>query len=249
VDLGLLQRLVRDPEPFGRPAARWQLDRVCQLPDLRECQLARAVGPVVEDLERRDLVFVLLDERVEGLHGLARSVGSVLRVTGFDHLVLRVLVDRLLMDALDLYNERAELGMISDRREGFCHQSACGLGDLVGLRFQRASRRASSIQVVVGVERSEDVLREFGDRLPSSLGEPRPVGVVQAGVQPSEPDRDRGRDVRVPGPERDLVKKLLEGHATLALDGDDVDQLGLGDADSVYQDEPVLRRGVGRDPL
>ena len=116
-DLGLVQCGVGLPELAFGPQVRRGLQRVGQ--GLQVFELERRLGrAVVEDLERGDFVFVLLDELLEAgdelLGALARGFGEA----GFEHGVLRHGIDDLLVLLLEREDQLAEPG-IAEGFDGF----------------------------------------------------------------------------------------------------------------------------------
>ena len=68
-NLVAVERLVRPPEPVGRPVARGRFDLLGEILDVAIAD-PRPVGLRVEDLKGRDVVLVLLEVFLEVLHHL-----------------------------------------------------------------------------------------------------------------------------------------------------------------------------------
>ena len=91
-DLRLLQRRICLPELRFVPEIGRLLDRVGQIFDVLELQ-PLFVGLAVENLKRRDFVFVRFDEIFERLDDVAGARQSVGAEACFDDLVLADVVD------------------------------------------------------------------------------------------------------------------------------------------------------------
>ena len=74
-----------------------------------------------------------------------------------------------------------------------------------------------------------------------------PIVGRQAPLEARQAGRDRRGRVRIGHAEGQPVEQGLEGDRGGAVEGRGVDEIGLGDADRVDDDEPLLRRGVGGD--
>ena len=86
-------------------------DGVGQILDVLELE-ALFVRPAVEDLQGGDLVFVLCDELLEGLHDGAGAGQGVGAEACFDDLVLADVVDGQFVLLFDLDQELAELRIV-----------------------------------------------------------------------------------------------------------------------------------------
>src|ERR1039458_1319251 len=107
-DSALLKGLVGVPDSLGCPSVRRTADRVGELAHLGEGE-ALADGLGVEDLERRQLVAVLLDEGLpvsDGLHSANLGVTAEARL---GDLIGRNGVDGLLITRPDFVNASAQL--------------------------------------------------------------------------------------------------------------------------------------------
>ncbi len=117
--LALVQRGVGLPELAFGPQVRRGLQRVGQR--LQVFELERRLGrAVVEDLQRGDLVLVLLDELLEAadefLGALAGGFGEV----GFEHVVLRDVVDDLFVLLFEREDQLAQFGVVERLDGGLC---------------------------------------------------------------------------------------------------------------------------------
>ncbi len=81
-----------------------------------------AIGPAVEELERGDLGFVLLDVVAERFGHLLGVLRRLLGRAGEEHAVARDHVDNLLAGLMDFDQELAQGGIGRERRNGFLHE-------------------------------------------------------------------------------------------------------------------------------
>ena len=139
LDLGLVQRGVGLPELAFGPQVRRGLQRVGQR--LQVFELQRRLGrAVVEDLQRGDLVLVLLDELLEGADDLAcaRSRAASEKPAS-STLVLRDGVDDLLVLLLEREDQLAQLG-VGERLDGGLRRRGRLLRRLDRARARRRGR-------------------------------------------------------------------------------------------------------------
>ena len=217
--LRAVELLVRLPELLGRPLVRRAADRLRELLHLAEGEPLRLPAGV-EDLERRDLVAVLLAELLPRLDRVAGAVGGVGRVAGLDHLVGGGLVDRLLVHAAQVDDPLAQLGVRRERRDGLVEQRAGGGGDVVDGRARRlpvASRAAASCWSGSSAATIPPAI-SFSVVPPASCSSSARSSVAEPAVEAGEAGGDRRDRVRVADAERHLLEQLLERHGRLAVE-------------------------------
>ena len=89
----------------------------------------------VEDLERGDLVAVLVHKPPPRLDGVASAFGCCGGVAGLDHLVSGGFVDRLLVHPAHVDDPLAQVRVCRQRRDGVVEEGASGRSDVVDRRF------------------------------------------------------------------------------------------------------------------
>lgn len=253
LDPGFLQRGVGVPELGFGPQVGRLLDGVGEVLDGLECK-ALLVGLAVEDLQRGDLVLVLLDELLEGLD---HAFGAVQRIPGegaLQHLVGADGVDNNLVLLLDLVDGLAQFRVV-ERLHGI-------LDDLVPGGVQRPLRDRAVViggavevgpglfDVPVGIQGLDDAVAEFLNA--GAAGELADLFVIlglHAVPHARKPPGERREHLVLGVAEGHGLHELLEADGGLLLHGAGVGLVLLADADGIDDDEVVLGRGVGRDAL